>query len=746
MKRKPILLNLVSVALLMFAGAPLRAQLTEPVLHWTLEEGAGTNTAEAVSGVTNVAHFVDGVAWTNGLAPGSSHAVNLQLSNSGYIDAGTLQTNGDYVAATDATDMFVLSNQWTITGWVELAQDSFLYNDQCILTSDTDAPDWWLFFIRTAGQLPNSLGFDFNSVRIDSGIDIPTGRPVFVCISGDQTALAFGPGIGHRFAVWDGAGWHYKEGVRYENIQLDGLEIGSFNNGTRQFEGTLDELRVYNTALSKAELAGLALNNAIGGDLGATVTAPAALTNATSLSFAVQFTEDVTGFDITDLDFSIGPSIFTGTPAITGSGSTYTVTLPVQGSGPVSLDLVPGSGVQTLGGDPLVNPIASSVVELDQTSPAATAITLIGANPTPALVVSFDVVFSEFVTGFNDSNDVLVAHSGTANTGVEIDGDGSNYVVTLTGVTGAGSFTVEVVPAGGTRDLAGNAVYSSVTSATVAHTIDTTPPQVVGVTPESTGPVTNGFANFTVAFSEPVIGFDPYVHMGYDSTNMMLIDPYEYHSLDESNYTVVVNCVVVDGAASGTFDARVLPSLDVTDLAGNPLLEAGPTSAVVTVSASPYQLWAIGKGLSSTNFNYALDPDGDGRNNAMEFLRDGNPLDANDPVKQRIHIAEVAGQQYGVLTIAAPDGFAYVPGEEPGTMESYFPDSYFFISDTILPTSDLFDWVAGLAPIVEDPSIATPPGMPALSPGWSYRHFRFADPVDVLPKAFMKGEAYVPEP
>lgn len=722
----------------------LRAQSTNLVLHWALEEGSGTNTTEAVSGVTDVAHLVGGATWTNGLAPGSSHAVNLQLSNPGYVDAGTLQTNGQYVSAASATTNVILGNEWTISGWVELPQGNNNYNDQCILTTDTDGNNWWLFFIRTASQVPNSLGFDFQSTRIDSGLDVPTGKPVFVSISGDGSATAFVAGNKHRFAIWDGHTWQYQEGTQYEDIRLDGLEIGSFNTGTRQFNGTLDDLRIYHQALSKAELASLALNNAIGGDLGVTVTAPAALTNSTSLDFTVQFTEDVQGFDTSDLDIiTNGTSLMTGTPVISGSNSTYTVTIPVQGDGPISLDLIPGSGVQTLGGDPLVNHVASSSVDVDQTPPMATAITLIGANPTPALSVGFDVTFSEPVIGFNDSNDVLVAHSGTTNTGVNITGSGTNYVVTLTGVTGDGSFTIALDPAGGTTDLAGNSVSGNATSAPVTHYIDTTPPYVVSITPDSTGPITNGTVNFTVVFSEPVLGFDPYSDLEFDATNMAGVYVNYYDSADGSNYVVQLGPVVADGVMSGTFDARVTLTTNITDLAGNPLGNPDPTSAVVTVSASPYQLWAISFGLAAgVNFSPDQDPDNDKLSNATEFARDDDPLNPNDPAKQQMTIADVAGQKFGVFTIAAPDGFVYETNDVPGELDAFYSGPAYNFVDSIVSSADLLNWADGTAPIIEDPSMATPPGLPALSPGWSYRHFRLTTPTDTLPKAFMKAETF----
>ena len=70
----------------------------------------------------------------------------------------------------------------------------------------------------------------------------------------------------------------------------------------------------------------------------------------------------------------------------------------------------------------------------------------------------------------------------------------------------------------------------------------------------------------------------------------------------------------------------------------------GPTSAAVVFSPTPYQRWATDKGLTAgVDFSYTQDADLDGRINGAEFVRDGELLMADDPIKQRVHTVELSG-------------------------------------------------------------------------------------------------------
>lgn len=223
---------------------------TPPLLRWNLEEGSSTNTAEAVSGKTNVAALAGSCVWTNGIAAGSSNAV--LLGSNGYIEAGTLKTNGDYVAGSHP-DFAVASNRWTLTAWINLSPRQGLSGDRVIASSDAGpGPGGWRLFTREADGVPESLGFDFAGTRIDSFKRVPVGVDVFVAVASDSSGLD-GSLHKHRFAIWDGSIWQFSLGTAFSAIRLRGLELGAVN-GVAAFQGTIDDVRIYGQALNQSEL------------------------------------------------------------------------------------------------------------------------------------------------------------------------------------------------------------------------------------------------------------------------------------------------------------------------------------------------------------------------------------------------------------------------------------------------------------------------------------------------------------
>ena len=102
--------------------------------------------------------------------------------------------------------------------------------------------------------------------------------------------------------------------------------------------------------------------------------------------------------------------------------------------------------------------------------PAAMSIVPETPGPTSGNRIDFTVVFSEPVTNFNDGADVQITHSGTAHSGVTIAGTGTHYTVSVTGISGAGSFTLAVDPASDLQDSAAQAFSAGVTSAPVTVT------------------------------------------------------------------------------------------------------------------------------------------------------------------------------------------------------------------------------------------------------------------------------------
>ncbi len=127
------------------------------------------------------------------------------------------------------------------------------------------------------------------------------------------------------------------------------------------------------------------------------------------------------------------------------------------------------------------------------------AITSATTGPTSEDEVPFFVDFNTEVVNFDDVSDLVITHTGTANAGATIAGGPASYTVTVTGITGDGSFTLAVSTESDVGDGGGTFVSSSVTSEAV--TIDNTPPTPVIGAPSAdltrSGPVT-----YTITYTD----------------------------------------------------------------------------------------------------------------------------------------------------------------------------------------------------------------------------------------------------
>ncbi|MDB5297606.1 MAG: conserved repeat domain protein [Phycisphaerales bacterium] len=240
-----------------------------------------------------------------------------------------------------------------------------------------------------------------------------------------------------------------------------------------------------------------------------------------ALTFA--FSEPVTGFDVTDLTLTRGGTAvaLTGATLSTSDGQTYVLsgltalTTPV---GTYSLAVgAAGTGVADAAGNLLsvgtsVAFVVNAPVPTDTTPPTA-AITPI-ATPRTTPVASVTVTFSEVVSGF-DASDLTLTRNGSSVTlsGLTLaSADGKTF--TVSGLTAAttpvGSYALAVKASGtGISDAAGNALSGAASFAFIVNATvptDTTPPTAT-LSPVTT-PRTTPVDVVTVAFSEPVTGFD----------------------------------------------------------------------------------------------------------------------------------------------------------------------------------------------------------------------------------------------
>ncbi len=233
-----------------------------------------------------------------------------------------------------------------------------------------------------------------------------------------------------------------------------------------------------------------------------------ALTNATSLVFTVTFNEAVVNVNTSSFALTTTGAVSgTSVKSVTGSGSTYTVTVNAgSGDGTLRLDVQSGNTIQDSGGNRLPGGYTGGQsYTIDRTPPALQSLTLAGSSPTNGASVQYTVKFSESVSGV-DTGDFSLAAAGVSGASItSVSGSGSTYTVTVNTGTGNGTVRVDLKASATIQDLAGNALPGTGFTGPT-YTIDKTPP-TVAITPVTPSPRNTSVASMTLTFSKAVSGF-----------------------------------------------------------------------------------------------------------------------------------------------------------------------------------------------------------------------------------------------
>jgi hypothetical protein len=361
----------------------------------------------------------------------------------------------------------------------------------------------------------------------------------------------------------------------------------AFSGGPADYTVTLNNV-AGDGNITLAVIPGAGVQNNLSVSLGSSVTSaavsvdntgPAPLLSASAgdpvggaFTVAVDTGESTTGFDLGDCTPING-----AVSAFAGAGSAYTFSLAPSAS-PASVSIAAGAYTDAAG-----NPsTASNVVSrnYDAALPSVTAITPATTGPSNAAGIDFTVEFDEAVQNFNNATDLTLAHNGTASTGAVISGGPLVYTVSVTGVSGDGSFTLAVNPGSDVQDLASNALASSVTSAAVV--IDNTAPAFNGITadPAEASPGDVVTISFT---TDDIIAGDPDVTVNGNPATRTAKAAYTYE------YTVLPS------------DAYGAASIDVSavDVAGNAGMSN--SAAALTIVPAPIEVplagWPVGLAL-----------------------------------------------------------------------------------------------------------------------------------------------------
>ncbi|MEQ1646234.1 MAG: Ig-like domain-containing protein, partial [Pyrinomonadaceae bacterium] len=185
--------------------------------------------------------------------------------------------------------------------------------------------------------------------------------------------------------------------------------------------------------------------------------------NTAVASIAINFSEDVSGFDIADLTLTrdAGANLLPGGASITGGAQNYTLgttTAVTTPDGAYVLTLAAPGGITDAAGNALVIGDTDSWV-MDAAAPTVTINQSVGQNdPTFVNPINFTATFNEPVTDFDDVTDVVItgtaAGVGTA-TKVITPVSTTVYTIAVSGITGDGT-VIANIPAGVAIDAATN--------------------------------------------------------------------------------------------------------------------------------------------------------------------------------------------------------------------------------------------------------------------------------------------------
>ena len=258
--------------------------------------------------------------------------------------------------------------------------------------------------------------------------------------------------------------------------------------------------------LSAIVLMGAATSSAQSAPFVTSVSAPANgyYHGGDSLIFAVQFSENVITSGAPNIALVVGSTLRQAN-YFAGSGTNSLLFAYVVQPGDLDLNGVTlgainlnGGTLQNAGGDAvdtILNNVASTAGVLVDTLGPTAVIAVVGAPPSDAKQVTFQIVFSKAVTGFSMA-DIVLTRTGTATATLSnlSTADNTTYTVVAQNISGAGTLRVDIA-GGAVVDAAGN------TNAAATGSPWTVGAGVPGAPTIGTATAGNGQA--TVAFTPP---------------------------------------------------------------------------------------------------------------------------------------------------------------------------------------------------------------------------------------------------
>ena len=359
-----------------------------------------------------------------------------------------------------------------------------------------------------------------------------------------------------------GGGGYYGGGGGGADTDATGLNGGGGGGGSSWSSATLTT-SVVHTAGYRAGI-GMAVLTYVMPPTVSSFTTGTTLTNATSLSYNLVFSESVTG--LTNTDFVTTGSTASCTIGVSGTGSSYLITASTCSAGTFRLALSANSVTGVIAG-PLADATAPDVV-IDRALPSATISA--PTSPTNATTLTYTVTFSESVTGLTTSD---FSVTGTSCIIGALSGTGQNYTITVTGCADG---------AGVQLSLAENSVSDAATNAgpspapvIASVAVDRSVAEPFWATAAAT---TYLSPSFEVSFAEAITDFTAADVSNAGTATGCVISV--------TSTTVTRYAIATSGCSLGSVQISINPN-SYTDALGNTGPAVVRTSGVTSVIAQP---------------------------------------------------------------------------------------------------------------------------------------------------------------
>ena len=325
-------------------------------------------------------------------------------------------------------------------------------------------------------------------------------------------------------------------------------------------------------------------------------------TKANPIPVKIDFSEDVTGFDISDIVVDGGSKA-----NFQGSGKAYTFDLTPTSDGGITVDIE-----EEIASDEAGNGNKSATqFSIEYSSTLGITVTSINRKEpavalTNASTVTFEITLSAAVTGLTASNLVL-STAGVSGTSItDVTGSGTTWAATVNTGSGDGTIRLDMVNlSGATAELPVIVVPIDPTpfpfevpassfpfTSGEVYTIDKTAPTVI-ISSEKTSPTTSNLIPVVIAFSEDITGFDINditVSGGTKSNFSGSGKNYTFDITSSSIGTITVDVAaeVVQDEATNTNNAATQFSIVY-----NPVIPTVPSVTISSIKSSPTNSNAI---------------------------------------------------------------------------------------------------------------------------------------------------------